>query len=47
MKSLLISKLLFLKNPEQILLHGKNGFANVSKNLAKYRSKNNFNELLK
>jgi len=28
-------------------IHGKNGFAEASKNLARYRSENNFNELLK
>jgi len=29
-------------NTNHLYLHGKNGFAEISKNLTKYRSENNF-----
>jgi len=32
-------------NTEKKMLHGKNGFAKVPKNLARYRFENNFIEL--
>jgi len=37
----------YRKSSYLYFVHGKNGFAEVSKNLARFRSKNNFVELLK
>jgi len=40
-------KICLLNFIQYIYLHGKNNFVKISKNVAKYRSKNNFAELLK